>query len=52
MNTDMRKFESSQTYESRAQFADSSKALRNLLELLNVRFNIIACYMQYTYFFS
>ena len=47
MNTDMRKFETSQSEESRAQSADSSKAyIENLLELLIVH------YLRVSYFFS
>ena len=44
MNVDMRKFETSQKEESRAQSADSSK--ENLLELLIVH------YLGVSYFFS
>ena len=47
MNTDMRKFETSQKEESRAQSADSYKAyIENLLELLLVHYSRVSYFFR------
>ena len=47
MNTDMRKFETSQKEESKAQSADSSKKpIENLLELLIVHYSRVSYFFR------
>jgi len=47
LNTDMRKFESSQKDESRAQLADSSKAYKKRRAFIDLRiFRETTCFIQ------